>query len=121
MSLTSIFRLLCISSHRVGFFVTLAIVHFLNCFGFLDFSFGESRKLFSFSRNFLDFVAFVGPLVIGLISTKEAGVFLAFRGIMEVLAGWLMIKCEEKENEENLGETRYVDDMSTHARCITSY
>jgi hypothetical protein len=32
-----------------------------------------------------------------------------------------MIKCEEKGNEENLGETRYVDEMSTHARCTTSY
>jgi len=101
--------------------VTLAMVRFLNCFGFLDFSFGGSRKFFSFSRNFLDFVAFVGPLVTGLIGTKEAGVFLAFGGIMEALAGWLMIKREEKGNEENLGETRYVDDMSTHARCTTSY
>src|SRR5207248_6002699 len=115
MSLTSTFFLLCISSCRVGSLVTLAIVHFLNCFSFLDFSFGGSKKFFSFLKNFLDFVAFVGPLVIGLIGAKEAGVFLTFRGIMEALAGWLMIKHEEKGNEENLGETRYVDDMSTHA------
>ena len=115
MSLTSTFLLLCISSHRVGSLVTLAMVRFLNCFSFLVFSFGGSRKFFSFSRNFLDFVAFISPLVTGLIGTKEAGVFLAFGGIMETLAGWLMIKCEEKGNEENLGEIRYVDDMSTHA------
>src|SRR5436305_1113105 len=115
MSLISTFFLLCISSHRVGSLVTLTIVHFLNCFGFLNFSFGGSRKFFSFLRNFLDFVTFIVPLVTGLIGTKEAGFFLAFRGIIEVLAGWLMIKCEEKGNEENLGETRYVDDMSTHA------
>ncbi len=95
--------------------MTLAMVHFLNYFSFLNFSFVGSRKFFSFSRNFLDFVTFIGPLVTGLIGTKEAGVFLAFGGIMEALAGWLMIKCEEKGNEENLGETRYVDDMSTHA------
>src|SRR5207248_9320103 len=98
MSLTSTFLLLCISSHRVGSLVTLAMVRFLNCFSFLDFSFGGSRKFFSFSRNFLDFVTFIGLLVTGLIGTKEAGVFLAFGGIMEVLAGWLIIKCEEKGN-----------------------
>ena len=101
--------------------MTLAMVRFLSCFSFLDFSFGGSRKFLSFLRNFLDFAAFVGPLVTGLIGTKEAGVFLAFGGIMEALAGWLMIKREEKGNEENLGETRYVDNMSTYARCTMSY